>query len=69
VAYFLEEHVSTFGVKDLDMQETSMEQEASRASQNFAHYLLHAGCLPGLFFEPEDGGDMFLRNVGWLSMI
>jgi hypothetical protein len=21
----------------------------------------------GLFFDPEDGGDMFLRNVGWLS--
>jgi hypothetical protein len=21
----------------------------------------------GLFFYPEDGGDMFLRNVGWLS--
>jgi hypothetical protein len=19
----------------------------------------------GLFFDPEDGGDMFLRNVGW----
>jgi hypothetical protein len=21
--------------------------------------------LLGLFFYPEDGGDMFLRNVGW----
>jgi hypothetical protein len=27
----------------------------------------HAGSLLGLFFYPEDGGDMFLRNVGWLS--
>jgi hypothetical protein len=27
----------------------------------------HAGFLSGLFFNPEDGGDMFLRNVGWLS--
>jgi hypothetical protein len=23
----------------------------------------HAGFLRGLFFDPEDGGDMFLRNV------
>jgi hypothetical protein len=32
------------------------------------HYLLatcfHAGLLVGFFFEPEDGVDMFLRNVG-----
>jgi hypothetical protein len=26
----------------------------------------HAGFLLGLFFDTEDGGDMFLRNVGWL---
>jgi hypothetical protein len=26
--------------------------------------LLHVGFLLGLFFEPEDGGDMFLQNVG-----
>jgi hypothetical protein len=24
----------------------------------------HAGFMLGLFFDPEDGGDMFLRNVG-----
>jgi hypothetical protein len=24
----------------------------------------HAGFLLGLFFDPEDGSDMFLRNVG-----
>jgi hypothetical protein len=23
----------------------------------------HAGFLLGLFFDPEDGGDIFLRNV------
>jgi hypothetical protein len=27
----------------------------------------HAGFFLGLFFDPEDGGDMFLRNVGLLS--
>jgi hypothetical protein len=24
----------------------------------------HAGIVFGLFYEPEDGGDTFLRNVG-----
>jgi hypothetical protein len=27
----------------------------------------HSGFLLGLFFDPEHEGDMFLRNVGWLS--
>jgi hypothetical protein len=27
----------------------------------------HAGPLLGLFFDPEDGDDMFLRNVCWIS--
>jgi hypothetical protein len=38
--------------------------EASRAS---ACYLLYAGFFLGLSFEPEDGGYMFLRNVGLFS--
>jgi hypothetical protein len=29
-----------------------------------ACYLLHAGFLLDLFIDPEDGGEMFLRNVG-----
>jgi hypothetical protein len=29
--------------------------------------LLHVGVLLGSFFDREDGGYMFLRNVGWLS--
>jgi hypothetical protein len=29
--------------------------------------LLYAGFLIGAFFYPEDGGKMFLRNVGWVS--
>jgi hypothetical protein len=32
------------------------------------YYLLHDSFLLGLFFYPEDGGDMFLWNVSWLSM-
>jgi hypothetical protein len=28
------------------------------------YYLLYAGFMLGLFYEPEDGGDIFLRNVG-----
>jgi hypothetical protein len=35
--------------------------------QSSACYLLHPGLLLGLFFDPEDEGDMFLRNVDWLS--
>jgi hypothetical protein len=27
----------------------------------------HSSLLLSLLFEHEDGGDMFLRNVGWLS--
>jgi hypothetical protein len=27
----------------------------------------HASILLGLYFGPEDWGDMFLRNAGWLS--
>jgi hypothetical protein len=33
--------------------------------ENTACYMLHSGLLSG--FELEDGGDMVLRNIGWLS--
>jgi hypothetical protein len=29
--------------------------------------LIPAGFFSGSLFRPEDGGDIFLRNVGWLS--
>jgi hypothetical protein len=40
------------------MQETNMKIATSFAN------LLHAGLLLGLVLNPEDGGDMFLSNVG-----
>jgi hypothetical protein len=30
-------------------------------------YLLHAGFLAALFFDYEDGCNMLVRNVGWIS--
>jgi hypothetical protein len=32
-----------------------------------ACYMIHASFLLSVFFNPEDGGDMLLRKVGWLS--
>jgi hypothetical protein len=32
-----------------------------------ACYVLHAGFLLGIYFDPEDGGDIFPQNVSWLS--
>jgi hypothetical protein len=32
-----------------------------------ASYVLHAGFLLGLFFDPDKGGEVFLRNFGPLS--
>jgi hypothetical protein len=29
--------------------------------------LLHAGFFLGLFLDPEDGGEVFLQNVGCLT--
>jgi uncharacterized BrkB/YihY/UPF0761 family membrane protein len=34
---------------------------------SFACYLLYAGFLLGIFFDPEDGGDIFLQNVDCFS--
>jgi hypothetical protein len=40
----------------------------TRFSQGSSCYLLHAAFLIGLFFDPEDGGDMFLLlNIRWIS--
>jgi hypothetical protein len=51
-----ENAASIFRVEELATQETSMKPSC-------ACYLPHGGFLLGLSFNPEDGGDMFLRNV------
>jgi hypothetical protein len=49
----------------------SVEREPNfRRSMLFvasACHLLHNGYLHGLLFDPENGRDIFLRNIGWLS--
>jgi hypothetical protein len=39
----------------------------TQCKQSFACSLLHVDFLHGLPFNPEQGSDMFLCNVGWLS--
>jgi hypothetical protein len=33
-----------------------------------ACYLNEAGFFLDIFFDAEDGGEIFFRNVGWFSM-
>jgi hypothetical protein len=40
-----------------------VEEQAKQENKPFTCSLLHAGFLLGLLFNPEDGGDMFLRSV------
>jgi hypothetical protein len=46
---------SIFRVEERAKQEVSMKQVTST---------VHVGFLNCLFFDPDDGGDMFLRKVG-----
>jgi hypothetical protein len=47
-----------------NMLPPSSESKNKPSKQSSACYLLHAGFLLDLLFDPEDGGDMFLQNVG-----
>jgi hypothetical protein len=54
--HVLEEHIiSIFRVEEQPVEETRVKAGAKQSS---------AGILLGLLLGPEDGGDMFLRNVG-----
>jgi hypothetical protein len=45
----------------------STDVSEEHVAKSPACYMLRVGFLLGLFFDPEDGGDMFLWNVGLLS--
>jgi hypothetical protein len=47
-----------------DITPCSNVSPPSSESKSYACHLLSRGFLLGLLFDPEDGGDMFLRNVG-----
>jgi hypothetical protein len=42
----------------------SIDVSEEHIASIFRATCFHAGFLLGLFFDPEDGVDMFLRNVG-----
>jgi hypothetical protein len=46
-----------------DITPCSLVKVEEKVEQSSTLYLLHAVFWLGLLFEPEDGGDMFLRNV------
>jgi hypothetical protein len=50
-------------VRPLDRFRASFFQNKQMDNERGCRYLFHAGFFLGLFFDPEDGGDMFLRNV------
>jgi hypothetical protein len=60
-----EQHVVTIArIEDYAKQETIMKEVGRRVHAS----CLRDGKLVGLFFDPEDGGDIFLRNMCWFSV-
>jgi hypothetical protein len=45
----------------------NMSPPSSGSKNKLLATCFHAGFFLGLFFNPEDGGDTFLRNLDWLS--
>jgi hypothetical protein len=48
--------------------EVTIYHTIPRDRSGTARYLLHTSFIRNLYFDPEDGADMFIRNVSWLSM-
>jgi hypothetical protein len=52
------------GISGYTGSRQEMEEQTSVPIGRSTCHLFHAGIFLGLFFDPEDGGDMFLRNFG-----
>jgi hypothetical protein len=57
-------NVSEHVASTLSHVEEQAERKTSVKANSMIVTCFRAGFLCGLFFDPEDGGDMFLRNVG-----
>jgi hypothetical protein len=60
-AYTVEGQLFFGGTFRLSLQGWRIQHEAGGQ--------FHTGFLFGLFFDTEDGSDMFLRNIGWPSTV
>jgi hypothetical protein len=52
---------------DVSEEHTAFIFRVKEYEQALLATCFHPGFLLGLFFDLEDGGDMFLRNIGWHS--
>jgi hypothetical protein len=62
--------VASFSLRPLGFSrrishERKQHEAGSKQSMLHIFSLLHAAVLLGLFFDPEDGANIFLRNVNY----